>query len=92
MIVQQVVCYTLEAYTIVLFVRVILSWIPAPPEPVRPIANAVRAVTDPILVPLRGVIPPLQMGGMALDLSILVVFLVLWILRGLLCGSVSGLL
>ena len=90
--VQTVVCYALEAYGIVLFVRVILSWIPAPPEPVRPIANAVRAVTDPILVPLRGVIPPLQLGGFALDLSILVVFLVLWILQGLLCGNAGGLL
>ena len=82
---QTVVCITLQAYGIILFVRVILSWIPAPPDPVRPIAKAVRAVTDPILVPLRGVIPPLQMGAMALDLSILVVFILLWILQGLLC-------
>ena len=85
MVIQTVVCIALQAYGIILFVRVILSWIPAPPDPVRPIAKAVRAVTDPILVPLRGVIPPLQMGAMALDLSILVVFILLWILQGLLC-------
>ena len=85
MVIQTVVCIALQAYGIILFVRVILSWIPAPPDPVRPIAKVVRAVTDPILVPLRGVIPPLQMGAMALDLSILVVFILLWILQGLLC-------
>jgi uncharacterized protein YggT (Ycf19 family) len=36
--------------------------------------------------PLRRVIPPLQLGGAALDLSPLVIFLVLGFLRNIVCS------
>ena len=33
------------------------------------LASSIYAVTDPILNPLRRLIPPLRLGGIALDLS-----------------------
>jgi YggT family protein len=59
------------AYTIVLLVYAVLSWIPD----LRGgrIAYFVASLVEPVLVPLRRVIPPL--GG--LDLSFLIVLLVL---------------
>ena len=83
--VQQVLCLVLTVYYVILIVRIILSWVPALPEPLLPLARGVRALTDPLLQPLRGTIPPVQMGTMALDLSPLILFFGVSIIRGLLC-------
>jgi len=37
-------------------------------------------VTEPVLAPVRRVLPPLRMGGIGIDLSIIVVLLVLELL------------
>jgi YggT family protein len=66
-------------YIILIFVRVLLSWIPRLPR------NAVlsRAVgfvhetTDPYLNLFRRVIPPIGGGGFAIDLSPIVAIIVL---------------
>jgi YggT family protein len=62
-------------YTLVLLAYVIFSWIPRPPEPLVPIRLGSAALVDPLLRPLRGRIPPLRLGGIALDLSIIVLFI-----------------
>ena len=56
-----------------LIVEVVFSWI----NPQAPLAPFVRALTDPLLRPLRRVIPPL--GG--LDLTVLVALILLQILQ-----------
>ena len=38
-------------------------------------------VTDPVLRPLRAMIPPVRAGGVGLDLSIIVAFVVLAVVR-----------
>lgn len=81
----DVLCVLLTIYFIILLVRIILSWVPSLPEPVQPLARGVRALTDPILNPLRGLIPPISAGGVGLDLSPLLLFFVIIILRGILC-------
>ncbi len=85
-IVVDVVCIALDIYWIILIARVILSWVPSLPEPVLPVARFVRTATDPLLLPLRGLLPPLQLGGIALDLSIIVLFFFVSIVRSLLCS------
>jgi YggT family protein len=85
--VQTYLCLFLDAYWIILIARIILSWVPALPEPLLPVARFVRALTDPILLPLRGLIPPVQMGTMALDLSPILVFFVFGLVRSLLCAG-----
>ena len=59
-----------------LFIEVIFSWI----NPHAPLAPFVHALNDPLLRPLRRVIPPV--GG--LDLSVLVAFILLQIVQYLL--------
>lgn len=85
-IVGTTLCAVLQIYLVVLIARIILSWVPSLPEPLLPIARGLRAVTDPILTPLRNAIPPVRLGAAALDLSPLIVFFgISWILMPLLC-------
>lgn len=83
----MVVCWLLNAYVVVLLLHVIFSWVPRPPEPIMPLVRGVGALVDPLLRPLRSVIPPLRMGGggAALDLSILVLFLGVILLQRAFC-------
>lgn len=74
----------LGAYWWVLLAHVIFSWIPRPPEPIMPLVLGVRALVEPLAAPLRRVIPPLRLGGIALDLSILILFFGVAILRNVL--------
>lgn len=80
-----IVCLLLNLYIYVLIARIILSWVPALPEPLVPIARGLRAVTDPILTPVRGLLPPLRVGPAALDLSPILVFLTLSLIISFLC-------
>lgn len=72
----------LQAYLLVLLAYVIFAWVPRPPEALQPAVRFTRRVVDPVLEPLRRVLPPLRIGGAALDLSILVLFFGISILQG----------
>ncbi|CAN5772648.1 hypothetical protein BH23ACT11_BH23ACT11_03290 [soil metagenome] len=65
---------------------ILFSWFPGYPSSsfMQAIYNAVRAVADPILGPIRNNIPPLRLGGFGLDLSPIIALLGLWIARRLL--------
>lgn len=67
-------CSLVELYIIILFVRAIFSWFPIRADsPVMPVVRFTHMVTEPVLAPVRRVIPA---AGM-FDISFLVVFLVL---------------
>jgi YggT family protein len=81
--VSQVLCALLTVYWLVVLARVLLSWFPI--RPGTPIASAyvvLRDLTEPVLAPLRRVIPPVGM----LDMSSLVLIIGLAILRGVVCS------
>ncbi len=40
-----------------------------------------RAITEPVLAPIRRYIPPIQSGGMAWDLSPMVALILLWVIE-----------
>ena len=65
---------------------ILFSWFPGYPSSsfMQAIYDAVRAVVDPILGPIRSNIPPLRIGGFGLDLSPIIALLGLWIARRLL--------
>lgn len=68
------IALVLRAFWFLLLARVIFSWIrPNPSSPVYPLVEFVERATEPILGPVRKVIPP--MGG--IDVSSLLVMLVL---------------
>ena len=80
----QVLAQTLQIYSLVLIVRVLLSWFPNL-DWSNPVLSSVSAITDPYLNAFRGLIPPL--GG--IDLSALLAFLALNLLQGLLSKSIG---
>lgn len=82
----SLVCWLLTAYWVILLLHVIFSWVPRPPEPLRPVVRGVRALVEPLAAPLRRAIPPLRMGNIGLDLSILVLFFGLYLVQRLICG------
>jgi YggT family protein len=85
-VIQILLCRLLDAYLIVMFARIILSWFPVNPgSGLATVYGFLYSITEPVLGPIRRVIPPLGMGGMGLDLSPLVVFFGISILRSAIC-------
>lgn len=81
------ICQLLLAYLILIFARIICSWFPiAPDSTLASIYAFLHTVTEPVLGPLRRVIPPMGMGGMGLDLSPLIVIFGITILRSVICS------
>jgi len=71
----RIVVDLLQAYLFVLFVRIILTWFPIDPWSKAARAyNLLAKVTDPVLIPLRRLIPPIRLGGTAIDLSPIILF------------------
>ena len=73
-----------------LYMLVIFDWIRffsplwRPSGIILPIANLVYALTDPPLSFLRGIIPPLRLGGnVAIDLGFMILFLATIIVENL---------
>ena len=85
--VLSVLCVVLTVYTLLLFVKVIVSWASLfgfrrpYAGPARWVLDVLDDVTEPVLRPLRALIPPIRAGGMGLDLSIIVAFVILAVLR-----------
>jgi len=79
--VQHVLLILLEIYILVLLGRAVISWFPiSPGTPMETVARVLERLTEPVLRPVRRILPPVRAGGMAIDLSILVVFFALQIL------------
>lgn len=80
------ICILLSLYWFVILGRVLMSWIPITPGTgVEQVHNVLVNLTEPVLGPLRRAIPPVRIGVAALDLSPIIVFIGIAILRGNLC-------
>ena len=77
-------------YMILIFVRILLSWIPRIPynRILSAVIGFVQEVTDPYLRLFRRVIPPLGGGGFALDLSPIIAIIVLIIAQSIIVGAI----
>ncbi|HUW03097.1 MAG TPA: YggT family protein [Acidimicrobiales bacterium] len=83
---MQIICSFLTIYLVVIFARILLSWVRITPDSaIAPIAAVIVSVTDPVMSPLRRAIPPVRMGAAALDLSPIVLIIGLQILIGSIC-------
>jgi YggT family protein len=81
------ICVLLQLYIFVIFIRLIMSWFPPTPGTTyQQIYDAFVTVTEPVLAPVRAIMPPMRMGAMALDLSPIVVLLGLQLISRLICG------
>lgn len=81
---MQVLSTFLGLLELLILARVILSWI-ASPFSRNPVVQFIRAVTDPMLEPIRSVLPRTGM----FDFSPMVALLILQLLRGFLGGGMG---
>ena len=76
---MELICSLISIYYIVLFARIILSWFPLQPGTgLASIASIVYQLTEPVMGPVRRLIPSIGM----IDISPIVVFFGLRILQG----------
>ena len=86
----------LRLYTLVLIVRIIIEMIQSfsrqfnPPRWFMVIAEPLFVITDPPVKALRRIVPHMQMGGVALDWSVLVLFIILQLLQLIVRGVFIG--
>lgn len=84
---RDVLCNLLLVYLVILFGRAILSWFPIRPgTAMASVSSILHDLTEPLLAPLRRVVPA---AGM-IDLSFLVLFFAIVILRQVVCGASGG--
>jgi YggT family protein len=78
-------------YIILIFARILLSWIPRMPynPTLSAIVKFIHEVTDPYLNLFRRILPPVGGGGFALDLSPIIGVFVLLILRAIVVGAIQ---
>jgi YggT family protein len=78
-------------YIILIFIRVLLSWIPRMPynPTLRAVVDFVHEVTDPYLNVFRRILPPLGGRGMAIDISPILAIFVLLILQAVVVGLID---
>ncbi len=67
----------IELYTLVVFVAIVVSWMRLPPS--NPIAQIAHTLTEPVLAPIRRLVPPVA----GLDFSPMVLLIGLQLLKGL---------
>ena len=81
-------------YTILIFLNILISWIPRMPtynRGLRVAMDFVTETTNPYLNLFRRLIPPLgRGGGFALDVSPIIGLVVLFIARALIVGAIEG--
>lgn len=79
-------------YLVLIFIRIILSWIPRIPYNrwLAAFLKFVTDVTDPYLNLFRRILPPVRMGPGALDLSPIVATFVLIIVSGIIAKLIRG--
>ena len=83
---KDVAFYVLSVYLVLLIGRMIFSWVQvyarswSPHGVLLVIAEGVYSATDPPLRFLRRYIPSVRLGSVALDLSFIVLFLVVYVL------------
>ena len=82
---MEIICYALGLYLVALFGRIVLSWFPISGEGfMASVQRVLFTVTEPVLGPLRAVIPPVRLGAVALDLSPIIVLIGVQILLSVL--------
>ncbi|MDX2344289.1 MAG: YggT family protein [Acidimicrobiia bacterium] len=86
----SLICLVLNLAWITLFGWIILSYVVnlgrlSWGHPVRKVYDTLSSIINPILMPIRRILPPMRAGSMGLDLSPMVLFFGIIILQRLIC-------
>jgi YggT family protein len=81
----EFLCWLVRIYLVVMVARAVLSWFPpsASSGGLSTLQRLLMDLTEPVLAPLRRVIPP---AGM-FDLSFMVAFFGLFVLQTIICSA-----
>lgn len=80
----ELVDFAFSIYIFLLFVRIIMSWIPIPDNPLlNTITGFIHEVTEPFLGLFRRLLPIGRIGGMGIDFSPIIAFIVLGVMQDL---------
>jgi YggT family protein len=79
-------------YLVLIFIRILISWIPRMPynRYLAAVLKFVSDVTDPYLNLFRRFLPPVRMGPGALDLSPIIATIVLILVSSLVARAIRG--
>jgi YggT family protein len=86
-VVGAIIDYVLLVALLFLIARIVLDWVQMLARSWRPsgfvlvLCEIIYSITDPPLRAIRSVLPPIRIGMVALDLSPLVLFVIIFILR-----------
>ena len=82
---MEILCLAIYVYWIVLFARILLSWLTmvwSPPPALDPVVRVIYDLTEPVMSLFRRYIPPI--GGF--DLSPIFIFIILQLISSAICG------
>ena len=87
---MEILCRLIQIYLFVVVLRIILGMIIEFGQipwghPVRRIGDVLGKAVDPVLAPIRRVVPALPLGSVNLDLSPLILLFGLSIIQGIIC-------
>jgi len=78
----EILDYGLYYYMWIIIIRAVISWVN--PDPYNPIVQFLYRITEPVLTPIRRIIPIYKIG---IDISPMIVILVIVFLRSFLIIS-----
>jgi len=87
--ISEIIKLVLTIYNIILIIRVFASWVSA--NPYNPIVRIVYVLTEPVLKPIRRIIPPISLGAVFIDLSPIVLFLIIHFLNSFIISTLRDL-
>ena len=77
----RLIMFVLDIYTWVIIAAAVISWVT--PNPYNPAVRLLRRLTEPVLAPIRQLLPPWKTFG--LDFSpIIIILLIQWAVKPLL--------
>lgn len=88
--VARILLVVAQIWVLCAIARALLSWFPISYDsPLRRVNAVLVAITEPVIAPVRRVVPPLRAGGVAIDLSFFVAIILVEIVVSILSRIAS---
>jgi YggT family protein len=71
--IAMIVNWVIQIYIFIIIARALISWVE--PNPYNPIVQLLYKITEPVLRPIRRILP---LRGMGFDISPLIAIIILW--------------